>query len=104
MYDRAGRIAPQESEVCAPDLPTFDRQQCHLCSWRLSELRTCLQLLRSTKQYEVMHMRLHAGFVPPTEEEMAVERQRRAAKKASGDGALSVSNSAECELELLDCG
>lgn len=51
---------------------------------------------------EVMPGHLHAGYVPLTDEEMEVERQRRAAKKASGNGEMSGSASSEGDLELLE--
>ncbi len=47
-------------------------------------------------------MHLRAGYVPLTGEELEQEQQRRAAKKASGNGELSGSASSEGELELLE--
>ena len=45
---------------------------------------------------------MHAGYVPLTGEELEQEQQRRAAKKASGNGEVSGSTYSEGELELLD--
>ena len=44
----------------------------------------------------------HAGYVPLTGEELELERQRRAAKKASANGEMSGSASSEGDLELLE--
>ncbi|CAL5224258.1 g6915 [Coccomyxa viridis] len=46
--------------------------------------------------------RVARGYVPLTVKELEQEQQRRAAKKASGDGEVSGSASSEGELELLE--